>query len=119
MKAIRTVFAVALVLAAVSFVSAQKKGAQLRTVHGFVLDKQDALVVAGVVYLKNLKTQTIRTYVSNDQGEYRFSGLDPNVDYEIHAELNGMTSSTHTVSSFDNNKEIVLTLKLDKKKPDQ
>jgi hypothetical protein len=119
MKVTRTVLAIFLVLSMVAIASAQKKGAQLRTVHGFVLDKQDALVVAGVVYLKNLKTQTIRTYVSNDAGEYRFSGLDPNVDYEIHAELNGMTSVTHTVSSFDTNKEIVLTLKLDKKKAEQ
>ena len=69
--------------------------------------------------MKNLKTAAIRSYISNDQGEYRFSGLDPNIDYEIHAELNGMTSVTHTVSSFDPNKEIVLTLKLDKKRPDQ
>ncbi len=119
MKTARTLLVIFLALSVIAVSSAQKRGAQLRTVLGFVVDKQDSPVVAGVVFLKNLKTQSIRTSLSNDEGKYRFSGLDPNVDYEIHAELNGMTSSTHTVSSFDTNKEIVFTLKLDKKKPDQ
>jgi hypothetical protein len=39
-----------------------------------------------------------------------------NADYEVHAEKDGAKSQTRQVSSFDNRKEIVLTLKLDKKK---
>jgi deoxycytidylate deaminase len=91
----------------------------VRTVHGGVLDKQDNIVSGGVVYLQNKKTQVIRTYISDDRGQYTFSGLDPNVDYEIHAEMNGLTSTARTISSFDSRKEIVVTLKLDKKKTDK
>lgn len=88
------------------------QGPQLRTVHGVVLDKSDGPVVSGVVFLKNTRTNAVRSYISDDQGNYRFSGLDPNVDYEIHAEKDGAKSPTRTVSSFDSKKEIVINLKI-------
>ena len=46
----------------------------------------------------------------------RVPGLDPNADYELHAEKEGAKSATRTVSSFDSRKDIVLNLKIDKKK---
>jgi protocatechuate 3,4-dioxygenase beta subunit len=93
-----------------------KSEAQLRTVHGSVLDKDDNPVPSGVVYLKNMKTLAVKTYIADDAGRYRFSGLDPNVDYEIHAESNDATSSHRTISSFDSRKDIEIPLKLNKKK---
>ncbi len=94
----------------------KKRETQLRTVHGVVLDKEENPLPSGVVYLKNLKTQSVKTYIAEDDGQYRFSGLDPNVDYEIHAEHEGQTSNKRTISSFDNRKDIVYNLKVDKKK---
>ncbi len=125
MKIIRTflisVFALAVAMPVASMfpIAARQKDSQVRTVHGGVLDKSDNIVNGGVVYLQNKKTQVIRTYISDEDGQYTFSGLDPNVDYDIHAELNGLTSITKTISSFDSRKDIVLTLKLDKKKADK
>jgi hypothetical protein len=100
--------------AAIPVVSAQEKKTetQLRTVHGRVLDKGDNPLSGGVVFLKNTRTQTVKTYISDDSGNYRFSGLDPNVDYEIHAEYEGMISKTRTISSFDSRKDIELNLKV-------
>src|SRR3984893_8464659 len=72
---------------------------ELRTVRGAVLDKSENPVVSAVVYLKNVRTLTIKTYISDRSGEYRFSGLDPNVDYELHAENDSFSSNTRTVSS--------------------
>jgi len=89
---------------------------ELRTVHGAVLDKAENPVTSAVVYLKNVRTLAVRTYISDKSGEYRFSGLDPNVDYELHAESDNMTSNTRTLSSFDSRKDIVISLKLDKEK---
>lgn len=89
---------------------------ELRTVRGAVLDKAENPVAAAVVYLKNVRTLAVKTYISDRSGEYRFSGLDPNVDYEVHAESESMTSNTRTVSSFDGRKDIVISLKLDKEK---
>jgi Carboxypeptidase regulatory-like domain len=93
-----------------------KREAQLRTVHGVVTDKSDTPIPAGVVFLKNTRTNAVRSYIGGDTGNYRFSGLDPNADYEIHAEKDGAKSQTRTVSSFDSRKDIVINLKIDKKK---
>ena len=94
-----------------------KKGeAQLRTVHGPVVDSSESPVPAAVVYLVNVKTQSVRTYITDDMGNYRFSGLDPNVDYEVHAEHNDLMSATRTVSSFNSSRDIEVILKLSRKK---
>ena len=93
-----------------------KREAQLRTVRGVVSDKSDSPVPTAVVFLKNARTNTVRSYIADNEGNYRFSGLDPNVDYEVHAEKDGAKSATRTVSSFDSRKEIVLNLKLEKRK---
>jgi hypothetical protein len=97
---------------------AQKKGdLQLRVVRGTVLDKDENPVPSGIVYLKNVKSQAVKTYIADDKGQYRFSGLDPNVDYEIHAEQKDLMSPVRTVSSFDSRSDIDMPLKLTKKKP--
>ncbi|MGA7839323.1 MAG: carboxypeptidase-like regulatory domain-containing protein [Candidatus Acidiferrales bacterium] len=97
--------------------NAQKKAeAQLKVLHGSVIDKSENPVPSSVVYLKNVKSQAVKTYIADDSGNYRFSGLDPNVDYEIHAEHDDLTSSIRTVSSFDSRRDIEVTLKLSKKK---
>lgn len=93
--------------------------APVRTVHGQVVDKDGNILPNAVVQLRNLKTQTIRSYISDAQGEYRFSGLDPNIDYEIHAETTDLTSAPHKISSFDSRKEIDLSIHVDKKKTDK
>ena len=93
-----------------------KKEGELRTVHGSVVDKDENPVPSSVVYLKNQRTQAVKTYIADDAANYRFSGLDPNVDYEIHAEHNDLASPTRTVSSLDSRRDISLTLKLSHKK---
>ena len=93
-----------------------KKEAQLRTVHGFVLDKSENPVAESVVYLKDDRTNVVRTLYTNESGRYHFSGLDPNVDYEIYAEKGDLKSATHTVTSFDSRKDIELNLRIDRKK---
>lgn len=88
---------------------------QLRTVHGSVLDQNNNPVANGIVYLHNKKTNTIRTYISEPNGAYRFSGLDPNVDFEIHAELKKAKSSRHSISSFDDRRDIEINLVISEK----
>ena len=113
------VFAFLLVcaLASANALAQDNKGqAQLRTVHGTVVDKNDNPAPTSVVYLLNSKTEAVKTTFADDKGAYRFSGLDPNVDYEIHAEKDGAKSQTRAISSFDSKKEIVINLKIDKKK---
>lgn len=108
--------AFALCCAASTGVRAQDQGPELRTVHGTVIDTGENPVASAIVYLKNMKTQDVKTYITRDDGLYRFSGLDPNVDYEVHAEHNDMVSSTRQVSSYDSRRDIDFQLKLSHKK---
>jgi hypothetical protein len=109
---------VSLAIFVFSTAAQDKKGElQLRTVHGSIVDKDDNPVASSVVYLLNVRTQSVITRITDDTGIYRFSGLDPNVDYEIHAEHNDLTSPTRTISSFDSRRDIEVILKLAHKKP--
>jgi hypothetical protein len=103
-------------LTAVSLAQDAKREAQLRTVRGVVLDKSESPVSGSIVFLKNMRTNSVRSNYTDDTGNYRFSGLDPNADYELHAEKEGAKSQTRTVSSLDGRKDIVLNLKMEKKK---
>lgn len=115
---LRLIPAVILILLAPVPASAQqskedkKAEAQLRTLRGAVLDKEENPVPASVVYLLNVKTQAVRTLFADDSGHYRFSGLDPNVDYEIHAEHDNLASAIRRISSFDSRRDIEVNLKL-------
>ena len=119
MRVGRRIFGLFLILAlcvAVGAAQDKKHEAQLRTVRGVVADKSDSPISGSVVFLKNVRTNSVRSSYTDDTGSYRFSGLDPNADYELHAEREGAKSPTRTVSSFDSRKDIVLNLKIDKKK---
>jgi protocatechuate 3,4-dioxygenase beta subunit len=93
-----------------------KKEAQLRTVHGLVMDKSENPVSESVVYLKNDRNNIVRTLYTDSSGKYRFSGLDPNTDYEIYAQKDDSKSATRTVTSYDSRKDVELNLKIDRKK---
>ena len=111
------VFAVALAFVTTLAIAQDKKHeAQLRTVRGVVTDKSENPLSGSVVFLKNTRTNSVRSSYTDDSGSYRFSGLDPNADYELHAEKEGAKSVTRTVSSFDSRKDIVLNLKIEKNK---
>ena len=93
-----------------------KKETQLRTVHGVVTDKSENPLQNSVVFLKNLRTNAVRSNFADSEGNYRFSGLDPNADYEVHAELEGAKSPARNVSYLDSRREMVINLKIDRKK---
>jgi len=114
---IQSVVAVLLLLCAgQAWAQGTKKEPQLRSVRGIVEDKDEKAVANGVVFLKNLRTNVVLSHFTDEQGAYHFSGLDPNVDYEIHAESGDQKSAPRTVTSLDSRKEITLNLKLDRKK---
>lgn len=109
-------FAALLLVSALAFAQGSRREPHLRTVRGVTLDKDDSPVAGAVVFLKNMRTQAVHSRIADDAGVFRFSGLDPNADYEIHAEKDGAKSATRAVSSFDTRKEIVVNLKIDRKR---
>ena len=119
--ALRTAARVALITfcligAFLAALAAAAQGPALKTVHGAVLTKSEDPIPEAVVFLKNLRSGTVKSYIADNAGEYRFSGLDPNADYEIHAEFKGESSPVRRLSNLDNRKDIYLNLIIAHKK---
>jgi len=114
--AVFMLFFCALSLSAQDKAQDKKHSSQLKTVRGVVLDKSDNPVQSAVVFLKDTHSNQVRSNITNEQGEYRFSGLDPNAEYELYAEKEGAKSQTRNISSFESRMDIVLNLKLQRKK---
>lgn len=113
---LRTALRLSLVLAlGVTLLFAQKKeDDKTRGVSGVVIDAKDTPVAKAVVQLRDTKTRQIRSFISTDDGAYRFFGLNPNIDYELSASKDGVgKSETRMLSSFDSRKNAVINLKLD------
>ena len=116
LKHMALLLAVLLAITAAATPQKPKKGLQLRIVHGQVSDRDGNATATAVVYLKNLRTQNVQSRITDNSGNYRFSGIDPNADYEIHAEKETMKSATRSVSSLDSRNDININLKLDRKR---
>ncbi len=115
-KTIGTACLLLLMLAGIATAQSSKNETHLRTVSGQVTDKSEDPVPGSVVFLKNVRTSSVSSRFADKDGNYKFSGLDPNADYELHAEMGDMQSSVKTMFSLDSRKEMTLNLKLDKKK---
>jgi hypothetical protein len=87
-----------------------------RTLTGNVLDKSDAPVAEAIVYLKNTKTLTVKTYIAQKDGSYRFPEIANNVDYEVYAQRDGKKSDTKVLSQFDDRAQPRINLKIDMNK---
>ena len=94
---------------------ADKNQEQGRSVVGQVFTKSDSPIVEAVVYLKNTKTLTIKSFITEKDGGYRFHGLSPNIDYEIYADYQGQKSPVKTISSFDTRSNVTLNIHIDAK----
>jgi hypothetical protein len=94
---------------------APPRGAALtRSIEGAVLSKDGAIVPGAVVLLKDTKTLQVRSYITQADGRYHFFGLSTDINYELRAQANGITSPTKTVSVFDSHRLVKLDLKLKK-----
>ena len=96
----------------IGFGIAQAQNLGMRVVSGIVVDGDSAPLAGATVFLKDLKTKNIRSYTSDGEGKYRFTGVNMAQDHELWAEKDGKKSLVKTVSSWDTRKEFVQELKL-------
>ena len=92
----------------------KRQAASERVVTGTVRDADGVAINGAVVQLKDVRSTQVRSFITQTDGGYHFSGLKIDNDYELEARYNGMNSGWKTLSVFDTRKEPVVNLKLDK-----
>ena len=107
---------IAVTMVALPSPAAMAQNQAQRVVQGKVVDKADAAIKGAVVYLKDGHTLSVKSYISGDDGSYRFGQLTQNTDYQLWAEFpaGGKKSAVKNISSFDSRPEFNITLKIDK-----
>lgn len=93
-------------------VAAQAQNIGQRVVTGRVVDSNSASVPGATVFLKDLKTKSIRSYTTDSGGKFRFAQVNMAEDHELWAEKDGKKSAVKTVSTWDTRKEFDCELKL-------
>jgi hypothetical protein len=84
----------------------------LRNLQGKVFDGKDAPIKGAIVYLQNSRTSDVKTFISGDDGSYRFAALSSDTDYTVWAAFQGRKSQSKTISSFDTRKLVYVDLKI-------
>jgi hypothetical protein len=106
LAAVVALFVICLLVPAAAF--AQNNTA--RSVEGKVYSPQDAPLSSAVVYLQDSKTNNIKSFISTQDGSYRFGQLSTDIDYQVWAEYKGKKSDRRTISSFNSRKSLVIDL---------
>lgn len=83
-----------------------------RTVSGTVLGADSAPAPGATVYLKNLKTKSIRSFTAVSGGHFQFAQVNKAEDYDLWAEKDNKKSAVKSVSSWDARSNFVVELKL-------
>ncbi len=91
---------------------AQAQNLGQRVVFGFVVDANSKPVAGATVFLKYLKTKSIRSFTAEADGKFRFTQVNMAEDYELWAEKDGKKSAVKTVSQWDARKDFESDLKL-------
>jgi Carboxypeptidase regulatory-like domain len=91
---------------------AQAQNVGQRVVSGAVLDTASAPITGATVFLKNLKTKSIRSFTSDAKGRFQFTQVNMSEEYDLWAEKDGKRTGTKTVSSWDARKEFECELKM-------
>jgi hypothetical protein len=100
---------VALLLVLVSAAALAQRNA-MKTLQGKVLGSGDAPLSGAIIYLQDGKTNDIRSFISTDDGSYRFGQLSSDIDYQVWARYKNEKSATKPISSYDSRKLVVIDL---------
>jgi hypothetical protein len=86
-----------------------------RRVRGSVKEPDGSPAGGAVVKIKNMKTLSVRSYITKDDGKYSFGSLRMDAEYRLQAEHQGRVSNVRTLSVFDERKDVTVDLRLEEK----
>lgn len=81
-----------------------------RMVQGKISDTTGSPLSGAIVYLKDVRTLDVKSYITEKDGVYRFEQLSSNDDYKLWAEMDEKKSPVRTISSFDPKKSFLINL---------
>lgn len=90
-----------------------------RELAGIVRDENDDPLAGAIVTLTNLKTKASRSFVTKDDGRYRFDQLIKADDYQVQAKMQGRVTEAKSLSTFDPREKPTLNLKFEKAKAEE
>ena len=102
-------------LSGVLLAPAKEKEKPTKSIRGTVFDSKQNVVPGAKVFVKKVKKNITTVLVTDEKGEFAVYWLDPQFDYEVHAEKGNLSSVVKTVSSFLARKDTALSLELTEK----
>ena len=93
----------------------KKEDSNVRSVEGVVLALDQKPAPKAIVQLKDTRSLQVRSFVAQEDGQYRFSGLRTDIDYELQATLGDLKSGVKRLTTFDNRKTANIVIQLEKK----
>ena len=93
----------------------RREEANSRNVQGLITGADEKPIGGAVVQLKDMRSLQVRSFITQDDGTYHFSGLKGDVEYQLTAKAGDASAGPKTLSIFDSRKEAIMNLKLDKK----
>lgn len=88
------------------------KESNSRTIQGTVNDAADNPVAEAIVQLKDMKTSKTVDFVTKADGKFVFRDLYMDVNYEVLAKHNDVTTPVKKVSIYDTRKNVVVNFEL-------
>ncbi len=88
-------------------------GPKPKNIRGLVSDARGKPLAGARVFVKDMKTNVVRTLTTDQEGLYKLFALTPTVDYEVYAEFKGKASDKKVVSQFLNREDNVLNFQID------
>ena len=107
LKCRSTVAVLVLILAAGA---ACAQNIKYKSLEGKVFGNGDAPLPSAIVYLQDSKTNSIRSFISTQDGGYRFGQISPDVDYTVWAKYKDEKSPTKNISSYDSSQRVTIDL---------
>ena len=75
-----------------------------RILQGVITNEAGEAIEGAVVTIRNVKTEKIRSFITQKTGAYRFDALSMDVDYDLLASFKGAKSEPRKLSRFDGRK---------------
>lgn len=94
-----------------------QKESNTRTIDGTVKDASDNPLADAIVQLKDTKTSNIVNFATKEDGKYVFRDLPMDINYELLAKHNNLSTPVKKISVYDTRKHVIVNFQLAAAKP--